>query len=110
MRSQPPPDKNKVENWRVLKNLIPYLSEYKGRVIFALGFMILAKLANTGLPFIIKGLVDQFSGESSKATIAGVEELNSWLLAPIALVVIYGLLRFANVLFGELLMSVREGV
>ena len=102
MRSQPPPDKNKVENWRVLKNLIPYLSEYKGRVIFALGFMILAKLANTGLPFIIKGLVDQFSGESSKATIAGVEELNSWLLAPIALVVIYGLLRFANVLFGEI--------
>ncbi len=95
MRKQPPPDNDKVENWRVLRHLLPYLSEYKGRVILALAFMISAKLANTALPFVIKGLVDQFSGEDPTG-------INTWLLAPIALVVIYGLLRFANVLFAEI--------
>ena len=95
MRKQPPPDKDSVENWRVLRHLLPYLSEYKGRVILALAFMICAKLANTALPFVIKGLVDQFSGEA-------VTGINTWLLAPIALVLIYGLLRFANVLFAEI--------
>ena len=58
MRRQFPPDDSKVENWSVLKNLIPYLAEYKGRVILALGFMLLAKLATTALPFIIKSIVD----------------------------------------------------
>ena len=95
MRKHPLPDADKVENWRVLKHLIPYLSEYKGRVILALTFMISAKLANTALPFVIKGLVDQFSGEEPTG-------INTWLLAPIALVVIYGFLRFANVLFAEI--------
>jgi ATP-binding cassette subfamily B protein len=95
MRKQPPPDKNTVENWRVLRHLLPYLSEYKGRVILALAFMISAKLANTALPFVIKGLVDQFSGVEATG-------INTWLLAPIALVVIYGLLRFANVIFAEI--------
>jgi ATP-binding cassette subfamily B protein len=95
MRRQPPPDKDSVENWRVLRHILPYLAEYKGRVILALAFMISAKLANTALPFVIKGLVDQFSGE----TVTGI---NTWLLAPIALVVIYGLLRFANVIFAEI--------
>jgi len=95
MRKQPPPDKDSVENWRVLRHLLPYLSEYKGRVILALAFMICAKLANTALPFVIKGLVDQFSGEEPSG-------INTWLLAPIALVVIYGMLRFANVIFAEI--------
>ncbi|MFK8012712.1 MAG: ABC transporter ATP-binding protein/permease [Marinicellaceae bacterium] len=95
MPRHPPPDVDQVENWRVLKHLLPYLSEYKGRVILALSFMIGAKLANTALPFVIKGLVDQFSGEEPTG-------INTWLLAPIALVVIYGLLRFANVIFAEI--------
>jgi ATP-binding cassette subfamily B protein len=95
MRRQSPPDKDSLDNWRVLRHLMPYLSEYKGRVILALTFMVSAKLANTALPFVIKGLVDQFSGD----TVAGI---NTWLLAPIALVVIYGLLRFANVIFAEI--------
>ncbi len=81
MRKHPLPDKDSVENWRVLKHLIPYLSEYKGRVILALAFMITAKLANTAVPFVIQGIVDQFSGESPTG-------INTWLLAPIALVVI----------------------
>ena len=97
MRRQAPPDDSKVENWSVLKDLLPYLAEYKGRVILALSFMLLAKLATTALPFLIKAIVDQFSGETGESSLTNV-----WLLAPVGLVVIYGLFRFANVLFGEI--------
>ncbi|MFC3194600.1 ABCB family ABC transporter ATP-binding protein/permease [Marinicella sediminis] len=94
MRGQPPPDHNQPENWGVLKKLIPYLAEYKGRVLFALSFLLAAKLATTGMPFLMKGMVDQLDGSADQA--------NQWLLAPVALVLLYGALRFANVLFGEI--------
>ncbi len=97
MRGQAPPEINQAENWGVLKKLLPYLSEYRARVILALLFLVSAKLATTGLPFLIKGMVDQL-GATGKAS-AGLE---SWLLAPVALVFVYGALRFANVLFGEI--------
>jgi len=96
MRGQPPPDTNQAENWSVLKQLLPYLVEFKGRIILALMFLVAAKLATTGLPFVIKGMVDQLGADA--AVLASTE----WLLAPLALVFVYGALRFANVLFGEI--------
>nr|MBX2847109.1 hypothetical protein [Acidiferrobacterales bacterium] len=77
-------------NWRSLKQLIPYLSEYRGRIVLALLCLIAAKLASVGLPFIIKNVVDQLN------------EPNALLVVPLALLVAYGVVRFANVLFGEL--------
>ncbi len=97
MRGQPPPDTNQDENWAVLTKLWPYLSEYKARVILALLFLVGAKLATTGMPFLIKGMVDQLSENAESAVSA-----QTWLLAPVALVFVYGGLRFANVLFGEI--------
>ena len=97
MRSQPPPETNQAENWGVLKKLLPYLSEYKARVMLALMFLVGAKLATTGMPFLIKGIVDQLG-----ATGQGSVTPEQWLLAPVALVFVYGALRFANVLFGEI--------
>ncbi len=94
MRGQVPPDTNQSENWGVLKKLVPYLAEYKGRVLLALMFLVGAKLATTGMPFMIKGMVDQLGGEPT--------DTSQWLLAPVALVFVYGGLRFANVLFGEI--------
>ena len=92
------PDSNQKQsasdNWNVLKNLVPYLSEFKSRVLLALLFLAAAKLANIGLPFLIKEIVDQLSNVSSNQKI--------WLYAPIGLVIIYGSLRLANVLFGEI--------
>jgi len=97
MRGQAPPETNQAENWSVLKQLLPYLSEYKWRVLTALLFLLAAKFATTGMPFLIKGMVDQLSAEEKNVT-----ALNGWVFAPLGLVVIYGALRFAHVLFGEI--------
>ncbi|TDR23444.1 ABCB family ABC transporter ATP-binding protein/permease [Marinicella litoralis] len=97
MRPQPPPDSNQAENWGVLKQLLPYLAEFKGRIVLALLFLLSAKLATTGLPFVIKGMVDQLDSGGDALLAA-----SDWLLAPLALVFVYGALRFANVLFGEI--------
>ncbi len=78
-------------NWHVIRIIWPYLMEYRGRVLLALGFLVLAKLGSVVGPFILKHIVDALDAEKSQL-----------LAAPIALVFAYGLARFANVLFGEL--------
>ena len=65
--------------------------EYRNRVLLALGCLILAKLGNVVGPFILKYIVDALDSEKTQL-----------IAAPIALVLAYGLARFANVLFGEL--------
>ncbi len=102
MRQQPSPDTDQIENWKVLKNLLPYLSEFKSRVIFALLFLIAAKLANTALPFILKEIIDQLSLDKSNSFITSITSTGTWILVPIILVIAYGLLRFTSVLFGEI--------
>lgn len=76
-------------SWASLKQLIPYLSEFKGRIFLAMLCLIGAKVASVGLPFILKDVVDQLNSPSI-------------LVVPLALLVAYGVVRFANVLFGEL--------
>ena len=44
-----------------LKRLFPYLWAYKWRVIAALTFMVGAKVANVGVPLLLKDLVDAMS-------------------------------------------------
>ncbi len=98
MRGQSVPDKNNADNWATIKHLVPYLFKYKWRVLAALGFMLMAKLANLAMPFLIKDMVDQLSNEPSLVNNGS----SPWLLAPVALVMIYGLFRFITVLFGEI--------
>ncbi|HEY5637918.1 MAG TPA: ABC transporter transmembrane domain-containing protein, partial [Burkholderiales bacterium] len=76
--------------WRVLRLLAPYLWEYRGRVLLALGFLALAKFANVGVPLVMKEVVD------------GLDPRTAVLVVPMALLAIYGLLRFSTVLFAEL--------
>ncbi|TAG26954.1 MAG: metal ABC transporter permease, partial [Burkholderiales bacterium] len=45
-------------DWLTLKRLLPYLLEYKWRVAAALAFMVAAKVANVGVPVLLKELVD----------------------------------------------------
>ncbi|HEY5716144.1 MAG TPA: ABC transporter ATP-binding protein/permease [Psychromonas sp.] len=78
-------------NWSVFKTLIPYLAEYKLRVFLALLCLLFAKVATVGLPFVLKHIVDDLDGNKLQA-----------IAAPIMLVIAYGVLRFALVLFGEL--------
>ncbi|MCC2615235.1 ABC transporter ATP-binding protein/permease [Aestuariibacter halophilus] len=80
-------------NWRVLRALLPYLLEFRQRVALALLCLIAAKLASVGLPFVLKHTVDTLNVDTTQQAL---------LVAPLALVVAYGVLRFANVLFGEI--------
>ena len=41
-------------DWATLKRLVPYLWEYKWRALAALVFMVGAKLANVGVPMLLR--------------------------------------------------------
>jgi len=75
---------------RVLPLLLPYLWEFKWRVVVALVFLIAAKLANVGVPLILKQIVDAL--DQSRAVV----------VLPFALLVAYGALRLSTTLFAEL--------
>ena len=79
-------------NWRIIRSLLPYLAEFRGRLFLALGLMGLAKLANVMVPLALKYIVDHFEG-------AGPDVM---LTVPLALLAAYGLLRFSSTFFGEL--------
>lgn len=103
MRPQSTTNTNNVENWQVLKHLLPYLYEFKSRVFIALLFLVAAKMANIGLPFVIKALIDQLSADSTSTIEIAGQSINSiWFMAPTALVFIYGGFRLLSVLFGEI--------
>jgi len=76
--------------WRALRLLAPYLWEYRGRVILALSFLIVAKLTNVAVPLVMKEVVD------------GLDSRNAVLVVPVALLAMYGILRFSTTLFAEL--------
>ena len=80
-----------------LKRLLPYLWQYRWRVALALAFMVGAKLANVGVPLLLKELVDALTPRTGLA--AGQAAL---LVVPIGLLLAYGLLRFSTSLFTEL--------
>ncbi|MBI2318315.1 MAG: ABC transporter ATP-binding protein/permease [Betaproteobacteria bacterium] len=76
--------------WRALATLLPYLWEFKGRVALALAFMAVAKLANVGVPLVMKEIIDALSAERALVAL------------PLALLLAYGLLRLSTTLFTEL--------
>jgi ATP-binding cassette, subfamily B, heavy metal transporter len=88
--SSAPAQRLRGNEWRVLGLLAPYVMEYKWRVVIALACLIAAKLANVGVPLIMKEVVD---GLDPRIAVAAV---------PVALLAIYGLLRFSTTLFAEL--------
>ena len=81
-------------DWDTLKRLFPYLWDYKWRVLAALSFMVGAKLANVGVPLLLKNLVDTMNLKPGDARVM--------LVVPVALLLAYGLLRLSTTLFTEL--------
>ncbi|MDB5870063.1 MAG: transporter related protein, partial [Polaromonas sp.] len=81
-------------DWATLKRLFPYLWEYKWRAMAALAFMVGAKLANVGVPLLLKNLVDAMSFKPG--------DVQAVLVVPVALLLAYGLLRLSTTLFTEL--------
>ncbi len=91
-------------DWSTLARLLPYLWAYKWRVGIALGFMVGAKLANVGVPLLLKQLVDGLSpnGGRNLAQAGSAELVQAVLVVPVALLFGYGLLRLSTTLFTEL--------
>ena len=76
--------------WRVVPMLLPYLWEYRWRVAIALACLVTAKLANVGVPLVLKEVVDSL--DPTRVAVA----------VPFALLAVYGLLRLSTTLFAEL--------
>ncbi|WP_025916327.1 ABC transporter ATP-binding protein/permease [Herminiimonas sp. CN] len=93
--SPPPPVSQGPRNdWATLKTLLPYLWVYKWRVVFALVFLVGAKLANVGVPLVLKALIDRMTISPSQP--------QALLVLPLGILVAYGVLRMATTLFTEL--------
>ena len=74
---------------------MPYLWHYKWRVVAALAFMVGAKVANVGVPLLLKHLVDAHDAQARRRR-------RPLLVVPLGLLVAYGLLRLSTSLFTEL--------
>jgi ATP-binding cassette subfamily B protein len=81
-------------DWATLKRLLPYLWRYRWRVAVALGFLLAAKVANVGVPLLLKELVDSLSIQPGSAA--------ALLVVPVGLLLAYGALRLSTSLFTEL--------
>jgi ATP-binding cassette, subfamily B, heavy metal transporter len=86
----PPRAARRRADWQTIKTLLPYLWEYRWRVLIALTFLITAKLANVGVPLLLKEVVDT------------LDPVKAIAVVPFVLLAAYGALRFANTFFAEL--------
>ena len=88
-------DKN--GDWAPAKRLLPYLWDYRYRVIIGLVFLIAARSANIAVPILLKSIIDALENARDKVTPTEIA-----LAIPLLLLLGYGLLRFSSVLFNEL--------
>ncbi len=93
MRGQGTHVKYSEVSWSTLTKLVPYLLEYKLRFAFAVAFLVAAKLASIALPFVLKDIVD---------TLDAAGDLQALIAVPLGLLLAYGAVRLANVLFSEI--------
>ncbi|AZN36267.1 ABCB family ABC transporter ATP-binding protein/permease [Iodobacter ciconiae] len=77
-------------DWQTLSTLLPYLWQYKNRVVLALSLLILAKFANVSVPLVLKEIVDSLDPKHMP------------LVLPLSLVLSYGALRLCASVFGEM--------
>jgi len=91
----PPSDPNAKRNdWATIATLLPYLWVYKWRVLAALVCLVGAKMANVGVPLVLKKLIDHLTINPS--------DPHALLVLPLGALVAYGALRFSTTLFTEL--------
>jgi len=84
----PSANRSDLANFRAL---LPYLWEYRGRVLLALLCLILAKVANVGIPLTLKSIVDSLDVDVDMA-----------LTLPVTVLLVYGVLRLSSSFFNEL--------
>ncbi|MGH8790082.1 MAG: ABCB family ABC transporter ATP-binding protein/permease [Telluria sp.] len=81
-------------DWQTVRNLLPYVWHYKWRVMLALACLVSAKVANLGVPVLMKQLIDSMNLQPG--------DPRALLAVPVGLIVGYGLLRLSATLFTEL--------
>ena len=81
-------------DWATLRKLVPYVWQWRWRVGVALAFLVAAKLANIGVPLVLKQLVDALDLKAG--------DPRAVLAVPVALLFAYGALRLSITLFTEL--------
>ncbi len=74
-----------------LRNMLPFLWEFRGRALFALGCLVLSKVANVGVPLVLKQIVDALESRPGQL-----------LVLPLSLLLAYGALKLSASLFNEL--------
>jgi len=77
-------------DWGTIRSLLPYLWEFKKRVLLALVLLVMAKLASVAVPLLLKEVVD------------ALDQPQDMLVLPVLFVVGYGVLRLCSTLFGEI--------
>jgi ATP-binding cassette, subfamily B, heavy metal transporter len=77
-----------------VRKLLPYVWQWRWRVLVALACLVAAKLANVGVPLVLKSLVDALQLKPG--------DPRSLLVVPAALLLAYGALRLSVTLFTEL--------
>ncbi|NOY63356.1 MAG: ABC transporter ATP-binding protein/permease [Gammaproteobacteria bacterium] len=85
------PPSSSGNDWKVIASLFPFLWEHKNRVLLALACIVIAKVANVGVPLALKEIVDSLD-----------PSLNAVVVLPAAALIAYGVLRLSTALFGEL--------
>ncbi|MDD9821276.1 MAG: ABC transporter ATP-binding protein/permease [Gammaproteobacteria bacterium] len=100
---------DKKGNLTTVKRLLPYLWDYRGRVGAGLALLVLARSANVSVPIVLKFIVDALEGVSAGASsvsdsVSGFASDSAGVAVGVALALVvgYGALRFASVLFNEL--------
>ncbi len=103
--SEPAPAATGPRNdWQTIRSLLPYLSAYKWRVAFALACLIGAKVANLGVPVVMKRIVDSLAAVQHLTALGRAEQSATVVLAGGVglLVIAYALARLSTSLFTEL--------
>ncbi len=78
-------------DWQTIRTLLPYLWQFKRRVVAALICLVIAKVALVTMPWLLKDVVDSLDASR-----------NEVLVLPLALLLGYGALRLLGAAFGEL--------
>ncbi|MBL7002415.1 MAG: ABC transporter ATP-binding protein/permease [Gammaproteobacteria bacterium] len=80
------------KDWYNIKHMLPFIWDYKGRVLFALLCLVISKLAMVGVPIVLKYIVDALDKSQNEQAI----------VLPIVLLFAYGVLRLMSSGFNEL--------
>ena len=78
-------------DWYNIRQMMPFVWAYKGRVLLALSCLVISKLAMVGIPIVLKFIVDALDRDAGQVVVL-----------PVIFLLAYGALRFINSGFNEL--------